>query len=79
MMEPVAGITVFDGMLGLVGVRPAGPAARRGIAPVEPARRPSYDDHLDLSPGARAAVHGQRSTHVHQADEGIGRLIDVLA
>jgi hypothetical protein len=79
MMEPVAGITVVDGMLSLVGVRPAGPAARRGIAPVEPARRPSYDDHLDLSPGARAAVHGQGSTQVHQPDGGIGRLIDVVA
>ena len=79
MMEPVAGITVVDGMLSLVGVRPAGTAARRGIAPVEPARRPSYDDHLDLSPGARAAIHNPGSTQVHQPDEGIGRLIDVLA
>ncbi|MHC5005795.1 MAG: hypothetical protein ACYTGF_00370 [Planctomycetota bacterium] len=79
MLNPVAGITVVDGMLSLVGVRPAGPAARKGIAPVEPARRPSYDDHLDLSPRARAAVQGQGSTQVHQPVDGIGRLIDVLA
>jgi hypothetical protein len=79
MMDPVAGITVVDGMLSLVGVRPAGPAARKGLAPVEPTRRPSYDDHLDLSPGARAAAHGQGSMHLHQPDHGIGRLIDVVA
>ena len=78
-MDPVAGITVFDGMLGLVGVRPAGPAVRRDIAPVEPARRASYEDHVDLSPGARAMAHGQGSPNVHQPDDGIGRLIDALA
>jgi hypothetical protein len=79
MMDPVAGITVVDGMLSLVGVRPAGPAARRGLAPVEPARRLSHHDQLDLSPGAMAAAHGQGSTKVHQPDDGIGRLIDVVA
>jgi hypothetical protein len=79
MMDPVAGITVFDGMATLAGVRPAGPPARRGIAPVEPARRLSAEDHVDLSPHAWAAAHGRGSATVHQADGGIGRLVDVLA
>ena len=78
-MDPVAGITVLDGMLRLVSVRPAGPATRRGIAPVEPARRASCEDHVDLSPGTRAAAHGQGSPKVNQSDDGIGRPIDLLA
>jgi hypothetical protein len=79
MMNPVAGITVADGLLSLVGARPAGPAARRDIAPVEPVRRPSSHDRLDLSPGALVAAGSQGSTQVHRPDDGIGGLIDVLA
>jgi hypothetical protein len=83
MMDPVAGITVFDGMATLAGVRPAGTPVRRGIAPVEPARRLSPEDHVDLSPQARNAMAAgraaPRSDAVAPADDGIGRLVDVLA
>ncbi|MHC4081668.1 MAG: hypothetical protein ACYS15_02925 [Planctomycetota bacterium] len=78
-MDPVAGITVFDGMLRLVGVRSARPPARKGIPPVEPAHRLSSRDHLDLSSDARAAAHGHSSAKVAHAAGSIGRLIDVLA
>ena len=81
MISPAHGTTVLDGMATLAGVRPARVAPERPVAPVEPVRR-TFDDRVDLSPGAREALAQPRpqvTPAAGEADTGVGRLIDVLA
>ena len=82
MITPAPGITVLDGMATLAGLR--GPGAERSVPQVKLAylMPRTFDDRVDLSPGAREALARQgrqAPSAAGQPDSGVGRLVDVLA